>query len=318
MLAVFLGGAVLAPWLYEAVQVAAGFFPRLQGLAAKPFPRYVNRSLLILALACLPSLLASTDLRSWRALGLAKRSDAASQFGWGFIGGLLSLATVVFVGLAAEVRMPAHMERPAAVLAHFGGAAATALLVAFLEEVLFRGVVFGGLRRQIPWPVALLVSSGIYALVHFLERSQPPPAVEWSSGLAVLANMVAGFADWHKLVPGFFNLCLAGMVLGMAYQRSGSLYLSMGLHAGWIFWLKSYGFMTDPGVDRYVGFFGTAKLVDGWLAFIVLAAVFIAVSMMSAHKEIEVQGVPVHDPASLTPPVIPPVLPVPPVAGATE
>jgi hypothetical protein len=73
------------------------------------------------------------------------------------------------------------------------------------------------------------------------------------------------------LVPGFFNLALAGALLGLAYQRTGNLYFSIGLHAGWIFWLKSYGAFTAaaPGASEW--FWGTSKMIDGWLAFFVLA-----------------------------------------------
>jgi CAAX protease family protein len=57
----------------------------------------------------------------------------------------------------------------------------------------------------------------------------------------------------------------------LAYQRSGNLYFSVGLHAGWIFWLKSYGFLTNPGVAGNAWFWGSRKLIDGWLAFLVLS-----------------------------------------------
>ena len=38
-------------------------------------------------------------------------------------------------------------------------ATVTAVVVATLEEILFRGGIFGGLRRMIYWPVALFISS---------------------------------------------------------------------------------------------------------------------------------------------------------------
>jgi hypothetical protein len=82
-----------------------------------------------------------------------------------------------------------------------------------------------------------------------------------------------GFDDLHALVPGFFNLTLAGLLLALAYQRTGNLYFSIGLHAGWIFWLKFYGFLTTP-LAANVWFWGTEKLIDGWLAFLVLTLAF--------------------------------------------
>ena len=48
---VFFGGALVAPWLYWAAQSLAMHFRALQHLADSPFHRFVNRSLLMLALA---------------------------------------------------------------------------------------------------------------------------------------------------------------------------------------------------------------------------------------------------------------------------
>ena len=89
---VFLGGALIAPWVYALVQSASGFLPGLQALAAKPFPRYVNRSFLILGLAGLWPFLRATGLSSARSIGLGRRPDWLSQIGWGFLFGLISLA----------------------------------------------------------------------------------------------------------------------------------------------------------------------------------------------------------------------------------
>ena len=63
------------------------------------------------------------------------------------------------------------------------------------------------------------------------------------------------------------------MILGLAYVFTGDVLLSIGIHAGWIFWLKFYGFLTRavPGTDTV--FWGTRKLVDGWLAFVALVVV---------------------------------------------
>ena len=80
--------------------------------------------------------------------------------------------------------------------------------------------------------------------------------------------MLGGFADFHALVPGFFNLTLAGILLGLAYQRTGNLYFSIGLHAGWIFWLKTYGAFTTGAPHAATWFWGTGKMIDGWLALV--------------------------------------------------
>jgi len=157
------------------------------------------------------------------------------------------------------------------------GAALTAAIVATLEEILFRGGIFGGFRRVFDWRFALVVSSAIYALVHFLERAVLVGDVTWLSGLLLLPQMLCGFVEVQKLVPGFFSLTLAGALLALAYQRTGNLYFSIGLHAGWIFWLKSYGFLTHAQAGARLWFWGSGKLIDGWLAFFVLLGTLLGV-----------------------------------------
>ena len=69
LVVVFIGGALLAPWLYRLAQTAAHSFPQI---AAAPFHRFVDRSLLILALAGLWPLLRALGATSWRETGLVR------------------------------------------------------------------------------------------------------------------------------------------------------------------------------------------------------------------------------------------------------
>ncbi len=270
--AVFIGGALLAPWLWWLAQLGGPAFPRL---AQAPFHRFVDRSLLMIALAGLWPLLRALGATSGRELGLISPVGQWRRLGLGLLIGFGSLATVAGLALLLHERTFNHSLASGKIIGTLAGAAGTAGLVATLEEILFRGGAFGGLRRVIGWPSALLASSAIYALVHFLQKTELVGPVHWNSGLVLLGPMLAGFGDLHQLVPGFFNLTLAGILLGWAYQRTGNLYFSMGLHAGWIFWLKSYGAFTETNAAAPSWFWGTAKLIDGWLAFGVLAAVLI-------------------------------------------
>src|SRR5439155_9770870 len=118
--------------------------------------------------------------------------------------------------------------------------------------------------------------SAVYALVHFFQKPVSPVEIHWSSGLELLPRMLGGFAELQTLVPGFLTLLLAGMILGLAYQRTGNLYLSIGLHAGWIFWLKFYGVVTVAAPQASLWVWGTGKLIDGWLALGILLPMLIA------------------------------------------
>jgi uncharacterized protein len=278
---VFVGGALLAPWLCWLAQALARTLPNLatvRHLADAPFHRYVNRSLLVLALAGLWPLLRSLGATSWRETGLVRPSGQWRKLLGGFLLGFISLALVAAIALAAGGRTVNHGLPLAVIAERILSAAATAAVIAVLEEILFRGGIFGGLRRVFDWRFALVVSSLIYAIVHFLAPAADPQTVNWASGFHQLGLMLGGFTDWQQVVPGFFNLTLAGLLLGLAYQRTGNLCFSIGLHGGWVFWIKCHASLTDRVANARTWLLGTEKMTDGWLALVALAlmlAVFV-------------------------------------------
>jgi len=102
-----------------------------------------------------------------------------------------------------------------AVSAQIRGAPRTTLLIViflapFVEEVLFRGLVFGNLKSK-SRTVAYLLSCVLFALLHVWQF-----AVE-RQDITYFLLMV------QYLVPG--------LVLAWAYDHSGSLWTSIGLHA---------------------------------------------------------------------------------------
>lgn len=280
LLAVFAGGALLAPWLHRLLQAVVPD----SDLADAPFGRIVNRALLIVALIGLPFFVRAAGIRRWGDVGIDPRRIGWRRFAAGFAMGFISLAAVCSIALAAGGRTLRLDRTPAELAAQFLGALVTALVVSVIEELLFRGAIYGGLRRAMPWGAALLLSSAIYGIVHFLTRPVSPEVVRWDSGLRALPTMLAGAADLQTLIPAFLSLTLAGVVLGLAYERTGDLYASIGIHAGWIFWLKFYGLLTrsTPGADAW--FWGTRKLVDGWLAFAALVVVLGIVLAAKRHR----------------------------------
>lgn len=272
LMVVFVGGALLAPCLYWLAQEFAHSFPKI---AAEPFNRFVDRSLLICALGGLWPLLRSLGITSWREAGVVGPHGQWPKLLGGLLVGFLSLAMVAGVPLVCGSRVLVQTMTAHHAVAAIFDAIGTAVVVAVMEEILFRGGVFGGLRKFFHWPLALILSSIIYALAHFLRRADFSGAVSWHSGFALLPRMLGGFWDLHALVPDFFNLTLVGVLLGLVYQRTGNLYFSIGLHAGWVFWLKAYGAFTATAPQASTWFWGTSKMIDGWLALIVLTVVLV-------------------------------------------
>jgi hypothetical protein len=142
-----------------------------------------------------------------------------------------------------------------------------------MEELLFRGVVFGSLRRQFSFTTAALSSATLYALVHFFQRPEAPVSVGPWTGLEMLARMLSGLSQPSQVFPGILTLGAIGGLLAWCRERTGALWLPLGLHAGWIFWFKSYTFFTAPlaNLGRQSWWWGSARLQDGWLTFAVIA-----------------------------------------------
>ncbi|HEX7618681.1 MAG TPA: CPBP family intramembrane glutamic endopeptidase [Verrucomicrobiae bacterium] len=265
---VFIGGALLAPWLYWLAQLFAHAFPQA---ASMPFHRFMDRSFLLFALAGVWPMLRSLGATSSRDIGLVPPYGQWNRLFGGMLLGFFSLAAVAGIALGLGGRSVVPDLAAHKVVGIIFSAIGTAAVVATLEEILFRGGIFGGLRRVLYWRFALLISSVVFGIVHFLQRVELIGPVAWNSGLVMLPQKLGGFADFHALVPGFFSLTLIGVLLGLAYQRTGNLCFSIGLHAGWIFCLRLYSQLTVQTPDAGTWFWGSGKMTDGWLAFFALA-----------------------------------------------
>src|SRR5580704_10665968 len=88
---VFIGGALLAPWLWLFAQHFAQPFPKIAGA---PFHRFIDRSLLILALGGLWPLLRAFGAKSWREIGIVPPYGQFRKLFGGLTLGFFSLAVV--------------------------------------------------------------------------------------------------------------------------------------------------------------------------------------------------------------------------------
>jgi membrane protease YdiL (CAAX protease family) len=107
---------------------------------------------------------------------------------WGFGGGAAAAATGLAYIAAARtldwfpaLRDAAPLADPATLL-WLGSLAVFAAPV--FEEFIFRGLIFGGLRRSLGFPAAALASAAIFAIVH------PPASVVPVFGLGLVAALV--------------------------------------------------------------------------------------------------------------------------------
>ena len=260
--AVFVGGGLLAPWFYWAANGTGILDPA----NVPPFHRFVNRSMLLVALVGLWPFAYYCRLDTWRSVGLKREPGWLKAVSKGFLVGFTTIAVIAAGSILSENRVFVFSGEFGSLASTLAAAAGTGVVVSVLEEVMFRGVVFGALRQIYHWTIALAASSALYSILHFFRTPPLAGEVTWSSGLTFLPLMFRGFIEPALVVPGFFVLLLAGAILTVTYERRGTIFFAIGMHAGWIFCLKSYGALTRLGPAHNESLWGSRKVTDGWMA----------------------------------------------------
>ena len=230
-IAIVVGGALLAPILFWSAQALAahGLLPFL---AKYDFDRFFHRAILIVAVLLLWPLLRVSNVRGLADLGLAPNPHWVRDVGSGV---LLSVIPLLFCG-ALLIALRVYSFRHVIVCPRIGTLILAAISVPFIEEIFFRGVVLGILLRTGRRILSIIAVSGLFAAVHFLKGSERDSViVTWNSGFQSIGDAFAGFGDPMMVLAAFGTLFLIGCILADARVFTRSLWLPIGLHAGWIF-----------------------------------------------------------------------------------
>ena len=232
---VLLAACIVSPPLYWAGSwlSESGILPLVKGF---PFHRYFSRSVQVSALILIWPAFCWIGIRHLRELGIAPNSRWRSDLLAGFLMALLPIVLMGMVYVQQGVWVlvdPVNSNR-------FFTIAASAVAVSLLEEFFFRGVILGLCLMAMGRWSALLVSALIFSVVHFVKTSKSVRGdpVTWSSGFEQIPLAFSSAPPWPLLGWGFLSLLVAGLILGVATSRTRSLFLSIGLHAGWIFGQK--------------------------------------------------------------------------------
>ena len=169
---------------------------------------------------------------SLRQLGLS-RARAACRLGGGLAAGLLVVVVIEASLLLSGVHRWGVWPDGKSLLLLFLAGLATGLLVGSIEELLFRGALYGGLSHKTHPAVALLLVSLVYAAAHFLRfRALPADAViDWLSGVRMILPAMHQFTDPARY-DAMLTLFLLGLLLGLVRIVTGSILPGIGLHAG--------------------------------------------------------------------------------------
>ncbi|MEY2509160.1 MAG: protease family protein [Verrucomicrobiota bacterium] len=235
--ATILFGALAAPILFWAAQGLAAH-GILQSLARFDFESFFHRALLLGAVAFLWPLLRWAGIQSRRDLAL----EPNGRWGRDVVAGFLLSTVPVLLSEIFLVARGFYSLRANPSWAAAAMAVPTAAVVPLIEETLFRGLFLGILLRSFrPWK-ANVISAAIFSIVHFLKApDETSPTVTWFSGFVSLGHSFDQFSEPMLVLGGFTTLFVIGLVLANARVSTRSLWLPIGLHAGWILASETFG-----------------------------------------------------------------------------
>ena len=279
--------AVVSPWAATAWDLISG----ASAAAAEdriPFSRFFDRFFMISGIVLFFSCRSLLKIDSLSQLGLSPRTRAASDVAVGLCFALGSMFALGFIMSTAGVYEVFFRLSLGESVELYLKAMLTGFTVGFLEEIFFRGIIFRGLLEDWKPLPAFLTANLFYSALHFVKPGEQYflSGVEPWAGFRHLFSTFAPFLEPTEIVPGMIGLLLIGIVLSYAFLRTGTLYLSIGLHAGWIISIKTVRLFGDYRRESLGWLFGSTdpKIVSGVVTWVGIILVGIAVYWITRNR----------------------------------
>ena len=255
--AVVVCGAALSPWLhalgkaYVEMATAHGWQdtpllgPLMREAEKAEFQRYFNRSVLVCALLMLWPAARLLRVRGGEIPGLKWKPGDGRDLGVGF-----SLAALGLLAMGAVLYQMGVFQwnKKADVGSVLLVAGIAAVAVALVEEWLFRGAFTAVVARSFGPVPTLFFICFLFAVLHFMEPPEglkiPDEAVRADTGFHLAGVMLGRLGKTETFAGAFLALLMVGLMLGWARLATGRLWLGIGLHAGWVFALKTFSGLT--------------------------------------------------------------------------
>jgi membrane protease YdiL (CAAX protease family) len=292
LVSVLLLTSLLSPWVYALWDLLLG--PWIAALTEWQDHRYslakiFNRLFMILAISLFFPCRRLLKIGSMDQLGLRSMREGYRDLLKGFA---IALAAIIFLGAVmglAEVftiyfRLPFSVGLERSIKAMLA-----ALTVGFLEEIFFRGMILKGLLEDWRPTGAFIGASLFYSAIHFVKPAQKSflEGLEPLAGFSHLIHTFEQFLDPLSILPGLIGLFLLGMLLSYAFFRTNSLYLSIGLHAGLVFGVKTirvYGNYTREDLGWIFGS-SDPKIISGIAAWIGIIAMAVFIHTITRRRQ---------------------------------
>ena len=239
------------------------------------FESWVTRSALLFLILGLIPCIKFFDL-SLRSIGhnqsLVKFLKKSSI---GFIVGLAILAPVIALLIYLDIRVLANDAE--ITLTFILKALAAGIVIALIEETLFRGLFFKLSENWHGGYTAVVISSLFYAMLHFIKPVEhiDQTLLSFNSGFEVIINAFRGASFMSP--DDFFALFVVGILLALVRLRTQTLAVCIGLHASWVFLIKLSKELTDgTNSSNWAYLTGDYDGIVGWLSFLWITLLSIA------------------------------------------
>ncbi|MDO8431113.1 MAG: CPBP family intramembrane metalloprotease [Candidatus Binatus sp.] len=271
-----LAAIVAAPIVATAIHSAGWNFP---------FPRIFDR--VVMATLLIAILWTVRDLK-FVPLLRAGFSAPASNWSNAMRGLAVSLCAIAILFALAAIVSGRGLRAFGPVVPRLPKYFLSAIVIATIEETFFRGFLLAGMKSDFGVRGALLVSSAIYALAH-LVRSPARFFVtgyEPMAGLVTLGHSLDQFANPAVAIPALVGLFLLGIVLGKAFLLTGTVYFSIGLHAGFVLGAKLWPkiVLGRFAMPWWIAGGGAVPLIGGAAAWLMAAAILLLLKPLSGVR----------------------------------
>ena len=188
------------------------------------------------------------EKRSIRSYGLEQTANANQLWLGGFFLGVSSMLLLVCINLFfldSNVQLkPLNVKFYVDLILQLF----IVFTIAILEEWFFRGYILQTLATDFGIKSSVIISSLFFASTHFIRP----------------------VSHWSLLIPEFFGLFLIGIVLANSWVYTKTLYLSIGIHAGWVYIVKLDKYFANHFDLNLQKAFGGEKLLKSVYAWILI------------------------------------------------
>jgi membrane protease YdiL (CAAX protease family) len=253
-----------------------------------PFSRIFDRCFLVTSILLFFPSRRFLKIGSSSQIGLSPRTHAAPDIALGFCCAVASmgllLAFMSFQGIYSFFFRLGFGDS----MSKIANGLLSGFTVALLEETFFRGIFFKAIFDQGKPARAYLVTNLLYAAVHFVqpEKNFTLSGYDPGGGLRYLAASFKPLLNLSEVFPGLIGLFLIGLVLSYAVARTNTLFMAMGLHAGWVFSIKNIRVFGDYTRRDLGWMFGATdpRIVSGVVSWIGILSVAVAVYALTRRR----------------------------------